>query len=176
MNHETSETRLLDSSLSLCSQPSQQGEIISRAWEKKLQKLDVYEKASPLMGAIIQGNLLQQVYLLPGPAAVSPDALSHSPVSAGPLQRLVTSISFSPLPLRHNLAPFCPRPPSLLISSAHSSAVGHLARSAQNPQWLLCSINEGKLEHSQLLRCCTQTAMWMQPLNRRKGVGNYVVW
>lgn len=129
--------------------------------EEKMAKLDVYEKVSPLMGAIIQRNLLQQVYLLPGPAAVSPDAPSHSPVSVGPLQRLVTSISFSPLPLRHNLPPFCPRPPSLFISSAHSSAVGHLARSAQNPQWLLCSINEGKLEHSQLLWCFTQIEMRM---------------
>lgn len=58
-----------------------------------MAKLDVYEKVSPLMGAIIQRNLRQQVYLLPGPAAVSPDAPSHSALSAGPLQRLVTSIS-----------------------------------------------------------------------------------
>lgn len=66
--------------------------------EEKMAKWDIYEKVSPLMGAIIQRNLLQQVYRLPGPAAVSPDAPSHSLVSAGPLQRLVTSISFFPPP------------------------------------------------------------------------------
>lgn len=70
-------------------------------------------------------------------------------LSAGLLERLVTSISVLPS-LRHSLPPVCPLLLSLYISLPNSSSVELLERSALNPEWLLCSINDRKSENWKL--------------------------
>lgn len=70
-------------------------------------------------------------------------------LSAGLLERLVTSNSVLPS-LRHSLPPVCPLLLSLYMSLPNSSSVGLLERSALNPEWLLCSINDRKAENSKL--------------------------
>lgn len=74
--------------LALSSRASREEEIKSLSKEK-MAKSDVYENVSPLMGAIIQRNLLQQVCPRPHPSAAFPDVPSHPPPSlSGTLRKI----------------------------------------------------------------------------------------
>ena len=120
---------------------------IRHLWKLKPDPINLL-RWEPLAG-YIQMNLLQQAShwptcLPPRLGFFSLTLCRSLSLSAGLLERLVTSISVWPS-LRHNLSlRFVLSFLSLPLSLSLSPSAGLLARSALNPERLLCSINEGK--------------------------------